>query len=310
MIPNRQVKVLTDNPRLEILGQTPLLDDIDQNARDLQELNLTPTLEDSPSGDRNQLVVLPQSLSSSSSADSAEPSSKPDLVGAYDSLIDDWLSSLSDYIPGRTRIMKEKTVRGVAVDLVLARINVTRIPDAPTLPPEEQKRDSAEDDADIPETVAEDAEGGSNAQTPRTQPYPSLSSLTTFNAPSIPRNITTLLSHWEPGADPAGYDWQSTVQEQESESETPRRTPRSRSRMKKSQSPGIGSSTPPATSSALPAIRFGTQPEGPNAPVKLESSQAVEEDIPMTQVERGVFGGREASRKNAMKARKKRTAGF
>lgn len=94
----------TDNSRLEILGQTPLLDDIDQNARDLQELNLTPTLEDSPSGDRYRLVVLPQSLPSSSSADCAEPSSKPDLVGAYDSLIDDWLSSLSDYIPGRTRI--------------------------------------------------------------------------------------------------------------------------------------------------------------------------------------------------------------
>lgn len=185
--------------------------------------------------------------------------------------------------------------------------------------PEEQTSDTGlPDGAGISETTP--SEGLEAGQPPGGQAYPNLSSLTTFNTQQqTPRSIATMLSHWQPGTDPASYDWQATVQEQESESETLRRTPksrsrsRSRSRMKLSQSPGLRSSTQSATPSAVPAARhWGSQPDGANANslLKLESSQAVEEDLPMTQVERGIFGGREAGSRSAAKARKKRTAGF
>ncbi|KAH8425687.1 uncharacterized protein LDX57_003436 [Aspergillus melleus] len=69
----------------------------------------------------------------------------------------------------------------------------------------------------------------------------------------------------------------------------------------------------PSASSAVPVVReWGSQPENSEPPaIRLQSSQHVEDDLPMTQVERGMFGGREASRKVATKTRKKkRAAGF
>lgn len=265
-----------------------------------------------------RLVALPRGLSSSSTAGSArstDPSAKSDLVDAYDSLVNDWVSSLPHDIPVRTRIMKENAARSVAADLVLSQITVTRGWDGP----KQTRHEVQTTDSDMADflraseiTPSGELEAGSTTQPSRSQTYPGLSSLTTFNEQQqMPQNVATMLSHWQPGTNPASYDWQATVQEQASGSETPRRTSRSRSRMTLSRSPGIGSSTPPATPSALHAVRhWDSQLDSASAPLKLESSQATEEDVPMTQMERGVFGGREAARKSGFKARKKRAAGF
>lgn len=313
---------LLTGSRFELLGKTPSLGDIDQNAQDLQQL-LDP--QDSVLENGYQLLVLPSNLSSSSSTSSArsvELSSTLDLVSTYDRLVNDWLSVLPHTIPGRTRIMKEKVIRGVAVDLNLARVNVTASSSEDSSGPRHGMltEDSDQADADFSEvgTPGGLEGGGSDSHqyaNAMAQNYSSLSSLTTFNGQKpMARSIATMLAHWQPGTTPAAYGWQQTVQDQESESETAtrRRPRRSRSRMKLSQSqtPGIGSSTPSAMSSGLPpAQNWGSQPDGANL-VKFESSQTVEDDLPMTQVERGTFGGREAARSRAIKARKKRAAGF
>ncbi|THC98215.1 hypothetical protein EYZ11_002297 [Aspergillus tanneri] len=151
--------------------------------------------------------------------------------------------------------------------------------------------------------------------------YATLSSFTTFNGTrSLSRNLSGVLHHWQPGTDPTTYDWQRTVQALENEES--RRlinpaTPKRKSRKKMSQRSHSRSRHPstPTTpaSSAVPVIReWGSQPENsePSA-VRIQSSQPVEEDLPMTQIERGIFGGREASQNTAMRTRKKkRAAGF
>lgn len=326
----RSIFPFTNTPhfRLELFGKGPPLDDIDQNAQDLQQLSPI-------SAPRNghSFVFLPHSLSSFLSAHSvrlAESSPKLDLVGTYDSLVNDWLSCLSRHIPLRTRIMKEKVLRGVAVDLVLARINVSKEPH-----PEDQTkgRGTSEPSGVAYDTVPSktaaserprvggkwretpdisrspnNSAGMSDSQGPN---YSSLASLTTFNSQTPSRKATSIISHWQPGTSPVTYDWQATVQELESGNETSRPASRAGSRKRSSRTRSFASQTPPATPAVLPAARiWGSQPDGAGAPVKVESSQLVEEDLPMTQVERGVFGGREASRKSVMKGRKRRAAGF
>lgn len=316
------------------------MDDIDRNARDLHQLcSISLPQNQQPS------AILPHSLSSFLSTYSVRlpgSSTKLDLVDTYDSLVSDWLSKLPHDIPARTRIMKDKVLRSVAVDLVLARINIFLIsdgaqeshPENPSKAFRDSELSGLAYDIESSKTAASDWSGVNNDQGPKRpgisssqttpaatpnshdpingagQAYSSLASLTTFNSQqSMSRNTVAVLSHWQPGTDPATYSWQPTMQELESENESSRTA--SRSRKKPSRGRRFASQTPPATPSVLPAARsWGSQPDGAGAPVKVESSQLLEEDLPMTQVERGMFGGREAGKKSSMKARKKRAAGF
>lgn len=273
---------------------------------------------------------------------------KLDLVDTYDGLVDDWLCGLPHHIPGRTRIMKEKAVRNVSVDIALARINVFSISDASKGTPLEEQTGSLRDPEpsgvangiEPSETIASELSGldtdrglstagisnspkHSTAMTrsmsdsqfserDEARSYTSLASLTTFNS-ELPMsgNVTTMLSHWQPGTNPATYVWQLTVQEQVSESEMSRPSSRGGSQKRSSQGRAFDSQTPPAMPPVYPAVRtWGSQPDDAGGPMKVESSQVIDDDLPMTQTERGMFGGREASRKSVMKARKKRAAGF
>jgi RNA polymerase I-specific transcription initiation factor RRN6 len=148
--------------------------------------------------------------------------------------------------------------------------------------------------------------------------YCGLASMTTFYTQRPPSEVVAnLLSHWQVGSDPAAYSWQrmaQTLEEEDLQRVPKATTPKRRLQKKASQGTPLSSSQlPPVSSNALAAREWGSQPEvgEPSRMLGLQSSQAIEEDLPMTQVERGTFGGREASRKTSMKARKKkRAAGF
>ncbi|KAL2002477.1 hypothetical protein VTN02DRAFT_6699 [Thermoascus thermophilus] len=144
--------------------------------------------------------------------------------------------------------------------------------------------------------------------------YAGLHSLTTIkDQGAVPTKVVNILSHWSPGSDPITYDWQRVMQAQENENsragdKSTTYGRRARDRVSRSQDASVFIPSSPA----VPVVRqWGSQPQEELPKAKLQSSQVAEEDLPMTQVERGVFGGREAGKKSLLKARKKkRAAGF
>lgn len=323
------------------------MDDIEKSAQAIEDVVLLCKQRELDPQIEYRLSILPVSpLMQLPIANESEE--KSNLIYTYDHLVSIWLSNLPHNIPGRTRITKEKIVRKLAADLVLARINITR-----KLPV--GKHDDYldnQDDAELsnPETsfgshgivtprlfsvpVSGIDGGGSISRsdlgatkngvmdsqpTKRVPVYSTLSSLTTFKSqPSMSRNVESMLSHWVPGMDPAAYNWQKTVfsvEEDESQRLSRSVTPKRRQRKKTPQRTTMSSPAPPPVSPAISGI-YGqnSQPKSEVLYRRIpQSSQvtAVDEDLPMTQVERGLFGGREANKKSVMKTRKKkRAAGF
>ncbi|KAF4154502.1 hypothetical protein CNMCM6936_007135 [Aspergillus lentulus] len=141
--------------------------------------------------------------------------------------------------------------------------------------------------------VAEEQEVSKSTQ--GTEPvYSGLASMTTFYTQRPPSGVVAnLLSHWQVGSDPAAYSWQRMAQMLEEENlqrASKATTPKRRVRKKASQGTPLNSSQLPTVSSnALAAREWGSQPEvgEPSRTLRLQSSQAIEEDLPMTQVERG-----------------------
>ncbi|KGQ02137.1 hypothetical protein PAAG_11088 [Paracoccidioides lutzii Pb01] len=157
--------------------------------------------------------------------------------------------------------------------------------------------------------------------------------------PTLPRRITSTLSHWKLGTDPSTYNWRAAVHrlreeemEIESQSASLRRKRRERRRLQKQQSQsqqslGVnvdsyaasslvsGSQVPVVRMSGRQSQRVGQSQEsgsllgsgmGIGAPAVLSSQGMEEVDVPMTRVEKGLIGGRKA-----VKGRKKnRAAGF
>lgn len=136
---------------------------------------------------------------------------------------------------------------------------------------------------------------------------------TTVNfQPRLPPSMSTVLSHWAQGADPAQYDWSiatasatapNTIEEpvdKDRRKSAPRRGRLSRSR----QGGPVKSASQPN-----PPRLWGSQPQLLQ-PVP-SSSQLVEDFASMSQVERGPHGGRQDPTKTQRtKFRKARRAGF
>ncbi|KAL6231657.1 hypothetical protein BDW75DRAFT_37141 [Aspergillus navahoensis] len=147
-----------------------------------------------------------------------------------------------------------------------------------------------------------------------------LSSYTRYNKTQrISPGADRVLDDWKPGLDPASYPLLS----EESQSFTKKKARRGKSRKNMSQtlknmsldSPILPliSSLPPPVSSPAPAVRgsWSSQPDNGQHPIVRFQGSQLTDDIPMTQIERGAFGSREASKKGGIKAKKKkRAAGF
>ncbi|KAL5363060.1 RNA polymerase I-specific transcription initiation factor RRN6-like protein [Aspergillus floccosus] len=333
---------------LEYLGSSPLLDDIDQNAQEISEY-LSEFIPDGHS--QRFFVQLPAESDAAPPLTGTSSTTGVNLIDLYDRLANDWLASLPHDIPGRTRIMKEKVIRTIAADIVLSQVTVLRstkhgIGEPPAKTLETSTNEGNIDEDGIPNetqssqlplppntpwhrtkvpsnsaTVRNDTgrgEEGLRETKDDTVPlFSNLASFTKFNTDRpLPRNVANMLQQWQPGTDPSGYTWQRIGQASETDDglvSNPT-TPKRRLRKKTPQTTNFDSSAPPLISSATPVVRdWGSQPDRNErfASRPPLSSQLFDEDLPMTQVERGIFGGREAARKNAAKARKKRrAAGF
>ncbi|KAL4959844.1 uncharacterized protein BDV14DRAFT_183936 [Aspergillus stella-maris] len=327
----------------EILRRPLILDDIDQNAHDLAAFVAQSATNPPLSGDRGHLLVQQYESFRSQSAQqlNAPEARKLGLVALYDRLVNNWLIDLPADIPGRARIMKEKFIRHFVADIVLSQIIAVHGSEEPnsatngsgaqststsglTFPEDSAPNKSATESGDYaihsqPSTTATQSTftlGDSMLPEHSEDNIPTfsvLSSYTTFSrTESSSRDATRLLDHWKPGADPASYSLLS----EEQQSAATIRTSRHKSKKRLSQaikSLSLDAPVPPSVSTPAPAMRgdWGSQPDNSQTPmIHLPSSQ-VTNDLPMTQVERGAFGGREATRKAGIKARKKkRAAGF
>ncbi|KAK2790904.1 hypothetical protein FQN52_005349 [Onygenales sp. PD_12] len=339
---------------LDILGSAPPLDDIDQNTRDFEEF--LRTLQDSIQDilPDHQLAYLPMPYPSSTSSNLQTPSSTnrpnhPNITRLYDSLVRDWLFPLPGDVPNKIRMIKEKIIRNILMELILSRITLTRndIPEQPTTTAAATITTS---DSQGPFTQEDTYPSLPSSPPPPSSQLPSqphnllslytpLPTLPTLPTPS--RLVATTLSHWSLSTDPSTYDYlattQSLAEEEELESGSQsaarrrkRREARRRSRQLAMAEPPGGSleiteraqgpTTPVvASSSQVPVVRTQSQSQsqresGFGAGVGVEfgagagagasglrfgtqvvqSSQVTEEEMPMTQIERGAFGGRSA----------------
>jgi len=129
--------------------------------------------------------------------------------------------------------------------------------------------------------------------------------------PHLPSSISKLLSHWVIGADPAHYDWETAerslhlTSDTESAEDDNRVKIRHRREQRLKQRRGVmaGSASQPN-----PSRLWASQPQHMES--IQGSSQMVDDVVPMSQVERGAFGGRQTSSEHAAKRRKRRAAGF
>lgn len=338
--------------RLEILRWSLVIDDIDQNAQDLNAFISQFIPKHSAIGEMSHLLVQPNNHCSSRPGPQVTLAAGPklDLVAIYDQLVNDWLIHLPSDIPGRTRVTTEKVIRQFVADIVLSQI---------LLPQKLTTVEPTTSNVEIPSTdltygavnslepTGEQGSSGpltksvgqsfrSQAKTPtatttttmresssqgafifperKADEWPTfkaLSSYTTLNRTvPISPDVERILDCWKPGTDPASY----FLTLQESQSTTGASGRKSRKKVPQTlKSMSLDSVAPPAVSSTVPVAKrgWGSQPDHtqPSA-IRLQSSQ-ITDDFSMTQVEPGAFGGREASKKSNIKARKKkRAAGF
>ncbi|OKL60594.1 hypothetical protein UA08_04358 [Talaromyces atroroseus] len=232
-----------------------------------------------------------------------------DLLGLYNKLVGDWLSPLDGSIPSWTRIFKEKLIRQVSIDLSLASIIQVDVSgsDGDTVASSQisfpQRESSVKDQADTPNTMTEQADDHDMLELKTVSP-PIMDVPATGAAHEV-------LSHWVIGGNPESFDWVSVFTMDTGEKDSrPRLKSRTRTRSR-SRAPSEGlkvlRSSPVAPTVAYP----GSQPQQSFSRLPLPSSQISEDMLPMTQIERGLFGSREAGKKSNAKARKKkRAAGF
>lgn len=158
--------------------------------------------------------------------------------------------------------------------------------------------------------------------------------------PMLPKTMRRLLSGWVEGGDPSLYVWQplhepegDDEEEEGAEGSSQKKSARDEERRRKrrekwsrkdgqsqsqAQSRSQPRSQPQAPPSLLASKPWGSQPvqsaAGHRATGGEGSSQmraAGDEDVPMTQVERGAFGSRQAiGRKATGERKRKRAAGF
>jgi RNA polymerase I-specific transcription initiation factor RRN6 len=234
-----------------------------------------------------------------------------DLLELYNQLVGDWLSPLHRSIPSWTRIFKEKFIRQVFIDLSLASIIQVDVSGsdgdtvASSQPSLSQQTGSGKDQADTPNSVTEQA---NDHQTTHDMFELKTVSPQTLDIPAAGA-AQEVLSHWAIGGNPESFDWEKIFTIDTSEREN---RPRSKSRTR-SRSRATSEGLKVLRSSPIPpAVPYpGSQPQQSFSRLPIQSSQISEDMVPMTQVERGLFGGREAGKRSNAKARKKRrAAGF
>ncbi|KAL2803335.1 RNA polymerase I-specific transcription initiation factor RRN6-like protein [Aspergillus granulosus] len=334
----------TSRTALEILRRTPILDDIDQNAQDLRTLLSQSASNYLPLGDRSHLLVHPYDpfTSPASHQVQLEKTSEFDLVAIYDRLVNRWLVNLPLNMPGRARIAKEKAIRHLVADIVLGQIitvrkrseaeSTTKSTNGKSIASSQPTNNliawsEATNEQSSYETIGLFTQAGNtgipsssghgdfmppNGPARKLPTFTALSTYTSFKSTGpISRDAERIFGHWQPGLDPASHSL--LTEGSQSAARLKASTRKSRKKMSLSvKTRSLESSVPlPAASSPVrPAKDWDSQLDYHSQPTMVRSSQ-VTEDLPMTQIERGAFGGREAVKRSVVKAKKKkRAAGF
>ncbi|OAX78896.1 hypothetical protein ACJ72_06793 [Emergomyces africanus] len=250
---------------LEIFPSPPLLDDIDRNTHDFDQFlnHLTDPMQHIHPP-RYEITHLPMSYSSASNLSLLDPGSSytlpTNITKLYDSLVRDWLFPLPGDFPNKIRMVKEKIIRNIVMQLTLSRIVLTRRPEISLPGPDTRILETTDGNlsphlpfpipwsSQQPFTQSDDPTitiTSSAGQTERDAAsfFPSSSQVTATGASMIPystlrlytplkqpnqpplsRRISNILSHWKLGANPSTYNWQATVRtirdEEELESES------------------------------------------------------------------------------------------
>ncbi|KAJ5995830.1 hypothetical protein N7481_002807 [Penicillium waksmanii] len=288
---------------LELSDGRPLLDDIDQGAEDLAGLVATALRFEDTEAQRS-FMVLPLHLSKLFHGVLNVPQgarSGLDFLDTYEQLVTDWVTSLPhgiNGIPDQTRILKEKMIRQIALDLCLARLirisNTTDSKAARTVavestnqhqPPVNPTKSSSGNAIQLPSSqwqlpssqILPTQQDSSSQVPPSSAPsapeepvhenqnklYSNLAAFTTFREPRRqPRNVAMLLSHWKPGTDPSTYEWNKTSQMLENEESQRMSAPgtprRSRSQSKRSRSRSKSVAPEASTSTSASASASAT----------------------------------------------------
>lgn len=287
------------------MNSLPISSDIDDTIQDLSWFRLQSTEAGRAAG--FMVYNLPLEVLSKSSdrlPKSLDSFEYFDVSGLYDELIRDWLSALSEEIPAWTRLSKEKSIRNLSTELSLASMAYVGMQpsNGQTTPQRSVSRLSwSQDSQPLPSQ-------DDGRETYDMLGLGMLAQQVTNNA--LSDATENILSQWNIGEDPDSVDWKKFASQETATSQatTPRRTP-SRSR---SRSRGLAEIPKPRRSSPIvPIIQApgGSQPQQ-DFRYNIQSSQLTEDNLPMTQIERGIFGGRQAGQQKTVRARKKRAAGF
>ena len=263
------------------------------------------------------------------------------LSDVYDSLIKAWIRPLPGTIQGRTRIMVEKVVRDVVIQIYLSTFQVC-MKQGPTFDKQAAHGDRADSRPQIalpvrgrgfeanlrkdkePVVTSSSALESSQASLDdlpsRPQPHhaqliPESSQSRRRNGPAptlvdsediasrrlkalarlkpqpaLPTRMSNLLNQWEPGADPATYDWEAAQQAfnieegSENEAQTKQRQHHEKRQKRHMQDMTMPSSQPPTKRVG------GSQPQ--SAQGTQGSSQPTQNMVIQSQVEPGRYGGR------------------
>lgn len=241
----------------------------------------------------------------------------------YEKLVRDWLSELPRKLPSWIRISKEKLIRQVSIELSLAGTvqidtsildSISVVSSQTSLP---GRRSSTVSQREFLNGVVDVSEESSMiAHAPlglKTVSPPSMSHL-------LGGATHDVLSLWNVGGDPDAFDLERALATETADgnfSSRSRSRSEQRTRTRSRSKANSVSARSIRSSPMLPPVQFsGSQPQFDNATLPIRSSQnvpssQVTDSIPMTQVERGVFGSRQAGKKSNVKTRrKKRAAGF
>ncbi|PBP20490.1 hypothetical protein BUE80_DR008811 [Diplocarpon rosae] len=326
---------------LDLVGVPSLGQDLQQASLLINEL--LASLASGQSSEAQQILIIKYlPLGLDIGFPEVPDSTHPDLLRIFDQLVEYWMADLPANLPNLARHTKFKAVRQLTLELGLSSIGMSLQCRASSVPVAIQAADDVFTESMISKdrgTMRDSSPAFSSSQLatvqseaclPTSTATPSLYSHGTpvsglledqaiarlrRYAPTIKAKLeigtranTSILSHWpsEPGADPKEYCYEATKQTYAATKagDEDRRSLRKEKARRRRRTEEFVKAVEPAVSRRL-SLFSGSQPE---MATRTFSSQVMDE-LPMTQPDRGTFGGRTVP-KSTKKAKKPRTAGF
>ncbi|KAH8693086.1 RNA polymerase I-specific transcription initiation factor RRN6-like protein [Talaromyces proteolyticus] len=302
-----EIEPVTGQTMLEIINSLPVSSDIDESSQDIfwyisQFAQISKT-----TGSLMYYLPLGMSIQHVDKlAKSVVSYQRFNMLEFYDKLTQYWLSTLPEDLPAWTRVSKEKAIRNITTELSLATMTyigtpLFTSPGAVVVPSTPQETDL------MPSSSHTSELDHSQVGVRETYDMLGLGSLVgKVTDDTLPTAAEDILSDWVIGGDPHAVNWRKIISYDASTNKTT--MPERVRRLSRSRSRGLTEDLKLIRSSPIvPIVQdSGSQSYQTIPRDKLFSSQVVEENLPMTQVERGLFGGRQGARSR----KKKRTAGF